>query len=508
MALLTLDNISKAYAGVPALRGVTLDVEAGEIHALMGENGAGKSTLIKILAGVVAPDNARILVEGRPVSIESPAAAYRLGFRFIHQELNVVPALSVAENIHLGRDYPRRAGVLVDWTRLNRVAEDSLRRLGITHLDPRQKMARLSPGDQMLVRISSAFLSEDGAPARLYVMDEPTAALTRDESERLFKVLREIRASGNSVLYVSHRLDEVMALCDKATVLRDGQTVDTGKIADITHDDLVALMIGRRVEEAYPPATVAPADDIAFAVDGLSGPGIGPMSFSVRKGEILGIAGLSGSGQRSLLRTLFGDLPMRSGRIELGGAAYTPRSPAASWRGGIAYVPSERRSEGLVLSRPIFQNITLPHLAAQSLGGTWLAPRKERRFAMQMGENVRLRATGPRQRALELSGGNQQKVVFAKALSGDPRLLLLDEPTRGVDVGAKFDIYSVIRDMAAKGMAVILVSSDLPELIGMCDRIAVMRDGTITEIVAAKGLEEEELINRCYGRLPADSQAA
>jgi ribose transport system ATP-binding protein len=500
MPFLSLDNISKAYAGIPALRSATLSIEPGEIHALMGENGAGKSTLIKILAGVIAPDTAGISIEGRPTTIDSPATAHRLGLRFIHQEMNVVPALSVAENIFIGRRYPKRAGVLVDWKKLEATARKALETLGITHIDPRIRMARLSMGDQMLVRISSAFLSEPGAPARLYVMDEPTAALTAEESERLFRVLRQIRADGGSVLYVSHRLDEVMALCDRATVLRDGRSIDSGKLSEITHDDLVAMMIGRKVEEAYPRRSAAPSTEVAFAVENLRAEGIGPLSLAVNRGEILGIAGLTGAGQRELLRALFGDLPMTATTIRLDGAGYNPTSPRRAWRKGVAYVPRERRTEGLVLSRPIFENVTLAHLTDRSIAGTLLNPRHERRFATALGESVKLKARGPDQRAQELSGGNQQKVVFARALSGAPKLLLLDEPTRGVDVGAKFDIYTIIRGMTAKGMAVILVSSDLPELIGMADRIAILREGTISETVDAHGLTEEDLINRCYGR--------
>src|SRR5688572_4167955 len=333
MSFISLKDVSKAYGGAPALRAANLTIETGEIHALMGENGAGKSTLIKILAGVVAPDRATITIDDRPVSIAGPAEAHRLGFRFIHQEFNIVPALSVAENMFVGRRYPLRLGSLVNWRQLGATAREALERLGITHIDPALRMAQLSRGDQMLVRISSAFLSEHDAPARLHVMDEPTAALTRDESERLFRVLCEIRSSGGSVLYVSHRLDEVMALCDRATVLRDGQTVDSGKMADITHDDLVAMMIGRKVEEAYPRAISAPSGEVAFAGGGLT----------VHKGEILGIAGIAGAGKSELLRTLFGD-------------------PRRSWQQGIAYVPRERRSEGLVISRPIFENVTLLHL--------------------------------------------------------------------------------------------------------------------------------------------------
>ncbi len=331
-------------------------------------------------------------------------------------------------------------------------------------------------------------------------MDEPTAALTRDESERLFKVLREIRAAGGSVLYVSHRLDEVMALCDRATVLRDGATIDSGRMADITHDDLVAMMIGRKVEEAYPPASAKPSTEAAMTVENLSTERLSGLSFSVGKGEILGIAGLSGMGQRDLLRALFGDLRPRHGSITLSGRRYRPYGPSAAWKAGVAYVPRERRTEGLMLTRAIFENVTLPHLDQRSFAGSILTTGAERRFAAGLGAEVRLRASGPKQLARELSGGNQQKVVFARALGGNPKLLLLDEPTRGVDVGAKFDIYSIIRDMTAKGMAVILVSSDLPELIGMCDRIAVMRDGAIADIVSARGLKEDDLLNLCYGR--------
>jgi ribose transport system ATP-binding protein len=350
----------------------------------------------------------------------------------------------------------------------------------------------------MLVRISAALLDD----AKLYVMDEPTAALTRDESERLFRVLREIRASGSSVLYVSHRLDEIMALCDKATVLRDGRSIDSGALTNITHDDLVALMIGRKVEEAYPKATAQPRETTVFAAAGLTTTGLNPVSFSLREGEVLGIAGLSGSGQGELIRAIFGDVKVTAGTMTLSSSPYAPSSPAAAWQSGVAYVPRERRAEGLVMRRPIFENITLAHLKRQSRAGTWLTPNREKRFAAELGANMRLKAVGPAQDVLELSGGNQQKVVFAKAVAGNPRLLLLEEPTRGVDVGAKFDIYSIVRELTAKGAAVVLVSSDLPELIGISTRIAVMRQSEITTIVDAAGLREDDLINLCYGRAP------
>ncbi|WDR03240.1 sugar ABC transporter ATP-binding protein [Devosia algicola] len=500
MPLLALKNVTKAYGGVPALRGVNMDISPGEIHALMGENGAGKSTLIKILAGVVSADSADIRIDGQPQNIDNPQTAHRLGLRFIHQEFNVVPALSVAENIFLGRVYPRRSGLFVDWRRLNDAASKTLDRLGITHIDPRRPLGSLTLGDQMLVRISSAFIGQAGTPAKLYVLDEPTASLSREESKRLFDVLRELRGGGASVLYVSHRLDEIMSICDRATVIRDGRSIDTGQIADITHDDLVTLMIGRRVEDAYPPRVGAPAVHTAFRAEHLAIRGGKSLSFDVRAGEIFGIAGLANVGQRNVLRTLFGDLPAASGAMHLAGAPYRPKSPADAWRAGVGYVPRERRSEGLILSRPIFENTSLPHLARQSRWRSFLTPRREQKSAVAQGELVRLKAAGPTQRVRELSGGNQQKVVFAKALAGEVKLLLLDEPTRGVDIGAKFDIYTLIREMAARGMGVVLVSSDLPELLGMADNIAVMRDSAITHVLLAADLDEERLLNLCYGR--------
>jgi ribose transport system ATP-binding protein len=503
MSLLSLANVSKTYAGVRALRSVSLAIEPGEIHALMGENGAGKSTLIKILAGVVAADTADIAIDGRPVTIDGPGDAFAHGLRFIHQELNVVPTLSVAENIFLGRPYPRRLGGLIDWGRLADAGRRALARLGISHIDPRTKMARLGMGDRMLVSISAAFVDGEGSAVRLHVMDEPTAALTGEEAERLFAVLREIRKAGRSVLYVSHRLDEVTRLCDRVTVLRDGGVIATNAMADISQDDIILMMIGRRVDEAYPPPLAPAADDIALAVRDLEGDGLAPVSFDLRKGEIVGIAGLAGAGQSEVLRLLAGADRARRGRVRLEADEGPPRGLTAAWRSGMAYVPRERRSEGLVLTRPISDNITLPHLARFSRGGVFLARRKERAAAREFGDNVRLKARSLRQLSGELSGGNQQKVVFAKALSGRPAVLLLDEPTRGVDVGAKFDIYALIREWSAKGMAVLIASSDFPELLGMCDRMIVMRDGAIATILDAQGLSEEALLGHCYGRGPS-----
>jgi ribose transport system ATP-binding protein len=500
MTLFTLENVSKAYEGVHALRSVSLAVAPGEIHALMGENGAGKSTLIKILAGVVRADSADIAIDGRPVTIDSPNSSFRHGLRFIHQELNVVPTVSVAENIFLGRPYPRRLGAFVAWDRLAAEGRRALARIGVSHIDPRRKMARLGFGDRMLVRISSAFLDSGGAACpRLYVMDEPTAALTADEAERLFKVLREIRRSDGSVLYVSHRLEEVTRLCDRVTVLRDGVVVATKSVANTSHEEIIDMMIGRRVAEAYPPVLVPASGEVALEVRGLTGAGVDPIAFQLGKGEIVGLAGLSGAGQSEVLRLLMGADRASAGLIRFGDRERRPKGVSSSWRSGFAYIPPERRSEGLILSMTVAANVTLPHLRRLSFCGALLARRRERAVARAKGAEVRLRSRDPRQRCHELSGGNQQKVVFAKALAGRPRVLLLDEPTRGVDVGAKFDIYSVIRQLSATGVAVLVASSDFPELLGMCDRIIVMRTGAIAIVLDARGLTEEALLGHCYG---------
>jgi ribose transport system ATP-binding protein len=507
MTLLAIQNASKTYAGVAALRNVSLSIAPGEIHALMGENGAGKSTLIQILAGAVRADQVTIAIDSRPVAIDHPDDAFRHGLRFIHQELNVVPTLSVAENIFVGRAYPKRFGGFVDWRRLTRAAGGALARLGLTHIDPHRKLARLSFGDRMLVRIAAAFL-EGTAPALLYVMDEPTAALTTGEAERLFAVLREIRRSGGSVLYVSHRLDEVMRLCDRVTVLRDGAVVATSPIAETSEDEIIRMMIGREVGEAHPPQPTAVGDEIVLEANELAGPGVDRITLSLKKGEIVGLAGLAGAGQSELLNLLIGAERRKGGVVRLAGRNFSRASPAAAWAAGLAYVPRERRAEGLFLSRAISENITLPHLGGLSRGGIFLARRRERAFTMAHAAGVGLRARGPHQRCRELSGGNQQKVLFARALAGRPKVLLLDEPTRGVDVAAKFDIYGIIRELKRAGTAVLIASSDAPELIALSDRILVMRDGVVTTALAASGLSEEALLAHCHGRPPAAKNSA
>ncbi len=498
-SLLTVSRASKSYHGVPALIDVSLDLCSGETHALIGENGAGKSTLIKLLAGVLTADTIQITIRSAPVEIHNPQSAFDLGLRFIHQELNVVPQLSVAENVFLSQPYPRRAGIFVNWRKLNHDTKAVLEQLGITHLNPRTIIARLRPGDQMLVNIASAFVGADQAPASVYVMDEPTAALTGEETARLFEVVRRLRERGCAILYVSHRMDEIFRIADRVTVMRDGRVVATKPTAETSPAELIRLMTGRELQQAYPPRENPVGDAVLLDARDICTDKVSHATFQLSAGEILGVAGLSGSGQTELIRALMGVDPLRSGEIRLEGTRLRRHSPFGAWRKGLAFVPEERRSQGLVLSRSVGNNITLPHLAHLSRGGVFLDRAGERLISEKLGASVRLKAKNPGQTVRELSGGNQQKVVFARALARSPRVLLLDEPTRGVDVGAKFDIYALIRQISAHGIGIIMASSELAELIGLCDRIVIMRNGRLVDTVPAAGLTDEQLLTLCYG---------
>ena len=519
--LLSIRSASKTYAGSPALIDAALDLLPGEVHGLMGENGAGKSTLIKILAGIIAPDHAQIKVNGQPVTIKSPADAFAAGLRFIHQELAIVPGLSAAENIFLGRPTPRRAGVLVDWRRLNAEASSALEVLGITHIDPRIGITKLSIGDQMLVKIAAAFLDTKDTQvntARIMIMDEPTAALTDAEAARLFRVVRALRDRGGAVLYVSHRMDEIFDLCDRVTVMRDGRVVASIPIQETHSADLIARMTGRQLEALYPPKDSRINDaNVVLAAESLTTQHIHGVTFNLRAGEIIGVAGLMGAGKSELLRALVGADRILSGALSLSGRHIKRGSLAKSWQAGIAYIPEERRAQGLILSRSIRDNMTLPHLGTLSRGGLFINRAREQQAAEQLGAIVRLKARGTSQIIRELSGGNQQKALFARALASERkeakdsarlRVMLLDEPTRGVDVGAKADIYALLRDMAARGIGIVMASSDLGELIGVCDRVIVMRAGHQMDILDPTTLTQERLLTACYGTHNREDESA
>jgi ABC-type sugar transport system ATPase subunit len=494
--ILRLEDLSRRFGQVQALDGVSFDLRGGEVHALMGENGAGKSTLIRLIAGLDRPDAGRITLNGVPQPMGAPAAMRAAGLRFIHQELHAVRGLSVAENMHLDHPYPRRGG-LVDWRALNRAAREALARLGVAGLDVRQPMTDLTTGQQMIARIAATLIDDGGRSAWLYVMDEPTAALTGAEAETLFAVIGSLTASGAGVLYVSHRMPEVLRLADRVTVLRDGRHVSTRPLAETGQDRIIREMTGRDLSALFPERGPGGPGEAVLEVRGLTAPGLFDIGFSLRAGEILGVAGLAGAGRGALLRALMGAVP-RSGTVTLGGRPLGA-TPARAWRQGLAYVPRERRSEGLMLRRSIIETVALPHLTRLSRAGLWLSPRRQRETAESLGRDVRLKATSGSQACEELSGGNQQKVLFARALAGAPRVLLLDEPTRGVDVGAKFDLYRLIRGLAAEGVAVMLASSDLPEVLGLADRVLILHEGRLAGEREAAGMTEGDLLAAIYG---------
>jgi len=507
MRTLTISGLDKSYGPARVLRGVDLTLHPGEVHALMGENGAGKSTLIKVLAGIVDADRMTLAVDGAERRLAGPADAAALGLRFVHQELNIVPSLSVAENILLSRHTPRRFGLAVDWAALRARAADALARFGATHIDPGARAGGLSTGDRMLT-VLAGILAADDTPPSVFVMDEPTAALTHAEADRLFAVIAELKARGAAILYVSHRMAEVVAIANRVTVLRDGAVALSCPMAETSKEGIIEAMTGQPLADAYPSRTegTAPGRDIVLDVAELSVGPVCDVAFRLRRGEILGIAGLEGAGQSEVLRALLGDLTLRNGRVTLGGEP-GPRSAAEAWGRGVAYVPRERRAEGLMLGRGIAPNVVLPHLQRLSRMGLWSRGRAERVEAEARGREVRLKYDRLGQSVATLSGGNQQKVVFARAVAGTPRLALLDEPTRGVDVGARGDIYRSIRRLSATGTGVVMTSSDLPELIGMCDRILILSGGRQAGIVEAAGLTSARLLAMIYGDRPAEAVA-
>jgi ABC-type sugar transport system ATPase subunit len=488
--VLELSGIVKEYPGVRAVDRVDLSVLPGEVHALIGENGAGKSTLIKILAGAVVPDAGELRLRGALLGAHG-----RRGLSFIHQELQLISYLSAAENIFLGRPYPQTPFGTVAWRALHARARALLAQLG-TELPVDVPVSRLTRGEQAMVAIARAFAEE----AAVIVMDEPTASLTAPEVERLFGVVRRLRAEGVAVIYVSHRLSEVVELADRVTVMRNGRVVTTLLAGETDEAQLVQLMIGQALEEAFPPPLGSPGDPLLEVTD-LSGGPVRGASFTLRAGEVLGVGGLVGAGRSELLRLLFGADARTAGTMRLHDTPFAPRSPAEAIARGVVLVPEERRTQALILSRSICDNMTLPHLDSFAMQGWWLRRGREQREGEAIGRAVQLRATGLGQHVGQLSGGNQKKVVFARWLLRPPQVMLLDEPTRGIDVGARLEIYRLIRQLAGQGMGIVMVSSDWQELLGMADRVLLMRAGQLVAELPAAGLTQEQALNYCYGGL-------
>lgn len=487
--------MTKSYGSATVLSEVSMTLRGGRVHALMGENGAGKSTLIRLIAGATPAEEGSVTVDGTPVRIASPHDAFEAGFRFIHQELNIVPQLTVAENILLGQRAPSRAGFFIDWKKMRATATAALAELGVDHIDARRQAGSLGTGDQMLIRIASALVREEGrAPPSLYVLDEPTAALSDTEAERLFEVIGRLTGQGAAVLYVSHRIEEVLRLADEATFLRNGRWVATEERAALDHDTVVRHITSRELGEIYPVRAAPLSGPPVLSFRDVGTRHLRGVSFDLRAGEILGVGGLEGAGQSELLLSLLGLEPVLSGKA-LFRDMPLPRSPSAAWRSGIAFVPRERRSQGLMMNMGVGANMLLPHLS-----GVFASRRDERRRTATLGAKVHLKADGAHQSVWQLSGGNQQKVVFGRGLAGAPDLLLLDEPTRGVDIGARREIYRLIRDLADAGTAVLLTSSELPEIIGMSDRVLVLQDGRQRDLIPTEGLGQDTLLARYFSQ--------
>jgi len=490
---LRIEQLKKSYPGVQALKGVSLEFNTGEVHGLIGENGAGKSTLIKILAGIVKADAGTIFIKGEEVSIRSSkdSSAHRLSF--IHQELNLVTYFNAMENIFLGHDYPRKYGLLVDWKRLKAKTEEITQTLQV-EFPLMRPVSYLSAVDRAMVAIARAF----AVAGDVYFMDEPATALTDIEKEKLFKVIRTLKEAGKTVIYVSHNLDDVLQITDRITVMRDGQVVGCSKTSEFTKDSLISRMIGKDLVSAFPEQRGTIGEHL-LRVSNLSNSHVQGISFELRAGEILGIGGLVGSGRTELLESIFGARAISGGTMELQGKDYHPTSPRDAIERAVVLVPEERRKQGLILSRSIYENISLMSLSDLSTAG-FLDHARIRKQTLQAGSAVRLKSEDYTNHVETLSGGNQQKVVFARTTLQKPSILMLDEPSKGVDVGARFEIYSIIRELAASGTGVILVSSDFNEVLGLADRILFIKEGQMTCTKENTNMQQEAYLNHCYGR--------
>ena len=472
-------GISKSFPGVRALDGVSLTLGRGEVLALTGENGAGKSTLIKILGGAQPPDAGEIFIDGQPVRFASVRDAKRAGIALIHQELMLAPNLDVAGNIFLGNEArPLGLASVLRRGATRRAAAELLLRVGLQH-GPDTPVARLTVGEMQMVEIAKALALR----ARIIIMDEPTSSLTAGESQKLFQIIRQLQADGIAVIYISHRMEEVLDLADRVTVLRDGRHVGDLARGEATHGKIVALMVGRELAANYfPPRPAVPPAEPVLVVKDLLVPGApAPVSFTAARGEILGFAGLVGSGRTELMQALFGAVPALAGTIELEGRAFLPRRPQDAIARGVYLAPEDRKRHGLVLPMTIVQNVSLPAIGGQGWG--WLDRGREQRTAEVEVARFRVKTPSVRRQVVNLSGGNQQKVVLGKWLALTPRVLILDEPTRGIDVGAKAEIYGHMARLAAEGLTILMVSSEMEEVLGMSDRVVVMRERRLAGIL-------------------------
>ena len=502
--ILDIQEVSKRFAGVVALDAVSLAVRAGEVHALVGENGAGKSTLIKVLTGVYQPDHGRILYRGEPVVFERPLDAQAAGISTIYQEVNLVPLLSVARNLFLGREPTNRLG-LIDFGRMHRDAIAVLRRYGLI-VDVRRPLRELGLGIQQMVAIARAV----SADHRVVIMDEPTSSLEPREVERLLATVDLLRRDGVAVIYVSHRLEEVFRACDQVTVLRDGQLIHTGPVAEISRLELVSRMLGREIEEVvhaqtrFNDSTADVATKPILRATGLTRRHVlDDVSIEARAGEVVGLAGLLGSGRSETAKAIYGAQPLDSGSVEVDGAAIRLGSPRAAISAGMALIPEDRKAEGIVPLLSVRDNIVLAALPRMSRAGI-VSDRQQDTVVRDLMARLRIKASSPDQPVSELSGGNQQKVLLARILCLHPRILILDDPTRGIDVGAKAEIQILISELAGEGMAVVLISSELEEVVEGSDRVVVLRDGAVVGRLGAKEVSQGAVMTMIATAAQAD----
>ena len=496
--LVKLTSISKSFGGVQALRGVDFDIRAGEVHALLGENGAGKSTLMRILGGEMQPSSGGVEIAGKPAILRDPRDARALGIAVIHQELALAPDLTVAENIFLGQLSP-----IVSHSKLRKRARELISRLGFD-IDPSRTVKSLAVAHQQVVEIAKA-LSQD---VKIIVFDEPTAVLSAQDAERLHRVIADLRNKGVGVVYISHRLDEVFQIADRLTVLKDGEKVGTVGVKDINVDGIIRMMVGRPLSALFPERTARAFGAEVLNVSNLNaGRRVRNVSFSIRAGEIVGLGGLVGSGRTEVARLIFGADRLDSGRIEINGKAISPRSPADAVKAGIGLVPEDRKLQGVVLDNPIRTNATMARLSDVVNAAGFLRQAFEKKRVNEIGKTLRLKAASIENPVSSLSGGNQQKVVLAKWFHAGGDLIILDEPTRGVDVGAKTEIYGLINRLAEDGKAVLVISSEHMELFGLCDRIIAMGGGEVRGHLMPADYSEERLLGMTMTGGPTASAA-
>ncbi|MGL1921914.1 MAG: sugar ABC transporter ATP-binding protein [Hyphomicrobiales bacterium] len=474
--ILTLKNISKSFPGVKALDGVSLELYAGQVTALIGENGAGKSTLVKTLTGIYTPDSGEISIQGKVISLKSAHDAFANGITAIHQETVLFDELSVAENIYLGHA-PKTKFKTIDWPEMRKQARKILDEMGAEHIDENESLKELGIANKHLVAVARA-MSID---AQIVIMDEPTAALSHKEIEDLFTLIEHLKSQGKAILFISHKFDEIYRIADRYTVYRDGQMVGAGLLKESSQSEIIQMMVGRAVDQIF-PKRVSSAGQTILKVTGLSHPTeFDDINFELKSGEILGFYGLVGAGRSEVMQALFGITKPASGTIHIEGEAIQPRSPADAISAGIVYVPEERGTQGVVVDMPIFQNVSLPSMRKVSKNG-FLQAAEEFNLAREFTSRLDLRASSLSQLAGTLSGGNQQKIVIAKWLATHPKVIILDEPTKGIDIGSKAAVHEFMAELVSQGLSVIMVSSELPEIMGMSDRIVVMKEGKIIAV--------------------------